>query len=78
MTIAVLKRSKLNWGDNDRAAYVVVTEDDNGRLVDFSYFSGPDALDRAIVFAGSDWYDGWADPENLAAVPTNYSGHIPK
>lgn len=75
MTIAILKKSKLNWGDGGSEAYMVVTEDDNGSIVDFSYFSGPDALDRAIIFAGGVWYDGWADPENLAAVPTKYSGH---
>lgn len=72
MTIAILKKSELG------AYYMVVTEAEDGSYIDFAYFSGPDALDRAIVFAGSDWYDGWADPENLAAVPTKYSGHIPK
>jgi hypothetical protein len=31
-----------------------------------SIFSGPNALDRAIAFAGGNYYDGWADPQGLA------------
>lgn len=31
-------------------------------------FSGPNALDRAVVFAGSDYYSSWSDEEALAGI----------
>lgn len=29
-------------------------------------FSGPNALDRAIAFAGGNYYSKWEDPQSLA------------
>lgn len=36
--------------------------DDGGMEV--AVFSGPNAKDRAIIFAGGEYYDGWMDPED--------------
>lgn len=35
--------------------------------VEVAVFSGPNALDRAIAFAGGDYYEGWADPEGWSS-----------
>lgn len=36
---------------------------DDGGGCQVAIFSGPEAVDRAIAFAGSSYYSGWADPE---------------
>ncbi len=55
--------------ENDRYTAVLKT-DASGYTVtsgdEVAVFTGPNALDRAIHFAGSDYYDRWADPEALA------------
>ncbi len=44
----------------------VEAQDDDGGC-EVAIFSGPNALDRAIAFAGaSGYYDAWGDPDGLA------------
>jgi hypothetical protein len=46
--------------------YRVEAENDDGGM-EIAVFSGPNALDRAIIFAGGgEYYDGWCDPQGLA------------
>jgi len=39
---------------------------DNDGGCEVAVFSGPNALDRAIAFAGGSYYDGWSDPDGVA------------
>ncbi len=57
---ATLFQDKENPAD-----YRVEAIDDDGGC-EVAIFSGPDALGRAIAFAGCGYYDEWADPEGLA------------
>ena len=50
---------------NDPRSYRVEAVDGDGGC-EVAIFSGPNALDRAIVFAGGGYYDAWADPDGLA------------
>ena len=50
---------------NDQSMYRVEAVDDDGGC-EIAIFSGPNALDRAISFAGGDYYDKWHDPGGLA------------
>lgn len=51
---------------NDASLYRVEAIDDDGGC-EVALFSGPNALDRAIAFAGCTYYDGWSDPQGLAS-----------
>ena len=53
----------------DPNSYRVEAIDDDGGC-EVATFSGPNALDRAIVFAGSNYYGKWNDPQHLSIVPT--------
>jgi hypothetical protein len=44
--------------------YRVEAEVEDGGM-EVAIFSGPNALDRAVVFAGGAYYDGWNDPQGL-------------
>jgi hypothetical protein len=57
----------LKQDATDPTVYRVEATDSDGG-VEVAIFSGPNALDRAIVFAGSSYYDGWSDPDNLAGI----------
>jgi hypothetical protein len=57
---ATLIKDKHNTND-----YRVEAIDDDGGC-EVAIFSGPNALDRAIVFAGGSYYDGWNEPQGLA------------
>lgn len=57
---ATLIRDRLHPND-----FRVEALDDEGGI-EVSIFSGPNALDRAITFAGSEYYEGWEDPDGLA------------
>jgi hypothetical protein len=46
--------------------YRVESEPDKDGSIQVAVFSGPDALNRAVIFAGGDYYEGWADPEGLS------------
>lgn len=48
-------------------SYRVEAIDDDGGC-QLAVFSGPDALARAIFFAGGEYYESWSDPQNLAAI----------
>ena len=52
-------------------AYRVESIDDDGGC-EVAIFSGPNALDRAVIFAGAvgGYYDGYADPEGLSERST--------
>lgn len=50
---------------NEHDTYRVEAIDDDGGC-EVAIFSGPNAKERAIIFAGSDYYDKWADPEGIA------------
>ena len=50
---------------NDSNAFRVEAIDDDGGC-EVAIFSGPNALDRAIVFAGGSYYASWSDPDSLA------------
>lgn len=60
MTTATLFEDR-NTPDNFRVEAEV---EDGGMEV--AVFSGPNALDRAISFAGGNYYEGWNDPQALA------------
>lgn len=46
---------------------VEAVDEDGGCEV--AIFSGPNALDRAVAFAGGDYYESWSDPDgHLYAV----------
>lgn len=49
---------------DDKHAYRVEFVDGDGGC-EVARFSGPGALDRAIMFAGN-YYDAWEDPQGLA------------
>jgi hypothetical protein len=49
---------------NNPGTFRVEAIDDDGGC-EVAIFSGPNALDRAIAFAGGDYYSGWDDPEQL-------------
>jgi hypothetical protein len=36
---------------------------DDGGACEVAVFSGPNAKDRAIAFAGGNYYEAWDDPE---------------
>lgn len=59
-----MQASLVQDRDNPLVYRVEAIDDDGG--VEVAIFSGPYALDRAIVFAGGGWYDGWADTEGDA------------
>ena len=42
----------------------VEAKDEDGGC-EVAIFSGPNALDRAVAFAGGDYYSSWSDPEQL-------------
>lgn len=48
---------------------VEANDDDGGCEV--AIFCGPNALDRAIAFAGGSYYDGWDDPEGWSTPDRN-------
>lgn len=48
--------------DDHLGVYRVEAVDGDGGC-EVAIFSGPNALDRAIVFAGGNYYATWADPE---------------
>jgi hypothetical protein len=50
---------------NAPGVYRVEAEVDDGGM-EVAIFSGPNALDRAIIFAGGEYYEGWNDPQALA------------
>ena len=52
---------------NDPASYRVEAIDSDGGC-EVALFSGPRALDRAIIFAGSDYYTSWQDPQGLSGT----------
>lgn len=53
---------------NDPTAFRVESVDEDGAC-EVAIFSGPYALDRAVIFAGGgSYYDGWADPDALAGM----------
>lgn len=56
-------RAELIQDKENPAQFRVEAIDDDGGC-EVAVFSGPNALDRAVIFAGSDWYQGWADPED--------------
>ena len=58
-------KAELIQDKDDSSAYRVEAINDDGG-VQVAIFSGPDALGRAIIFAGSDYYESWADPQGLA------------
>lgn len=60
--LAELRRDK-----NDPDAFRVEAIDDDGGC-EVAIFSGPNALERAIIFAScvGGYYDKWADPDGLA------------
>jgi hypothetical protein len=60
MTTATLIQDK-----NDQHNYRVEAIVDDGGC-EVAIFSGPNALDRAIIFAGGSYYDAWEDPSDLA------------
>lgn len=60
MTTATLIQDK-----NDPTAYRVEAIDEDGGC-EVAIFSGPYALDRAIAFAGGNYYSSWGDPDGLA------------
>jgi len=57
--------AELVQDKNDPTTYRVEAFDEDGGC-EVSLFSGPNALDRAIIFAGSSYYDGWKDTQGLA------------
>lgn len=58
-------KAELIEDRNTPGQYRVEAIDEDGSC-QVAIFSGPDALGRAIVFAGGGYYDGWADPQGLA------------
>ena len=50
---------------NDPNSYRVEAFTDDGGC-EVALFSGPNALDRAIAFAGGNYYEKWSDPQALA------------
>jgi hypothetical protein len=47
--------------------YIVSTCIEEGDHPDeLAIFKGPNALERAIAFAGSDYYEAWHDPQGLS------------
>lgn len=60
----MLKATLVQDASNAAAFRVEAIDDEGGCEV--ALFSGPNALDRAIAFAGSDYYCGWDDPQGLA------------
>ena len=60
--------AELVQDKSDPNIYRVESIDDDGS-VEVAIFSGPNALERAIHFAGaSNYYDTWGDPQGLAGV----------
>lgn len=58
-------KAELIEDKNVPGRYRVESIDDDGGC-EVAIFSGPNALDRAIIFAGGgSYYDGWADPQDL-------------
>lgn len=55
--------AELIQDKNDAGTYRVEAIIDDG-AVEVALFSGPNALDRAIAFAGN-YYDSWGDPQGL-------------
>lgn len=60
-------KAELIQDKDDSTSYRVEAIDDDGGC-QVAIFSGPDALGRAIAFAGGDYYEGWADPQGLCAT----------
>lgn len=58
-------KAELVQDKDDQRVYRVEAIDNDGGC-EVALFSGPNALDRAIAFAGSDYYEGWSDPTGLA------------
>jgi hypothetical protein len=51
-------KAELVQDKNDPNVYRVEAVDDDGGC-EVAIFSGPNALDRAIIFAGGSYYDAW-------------------
>lgn len=58
-------KAELAQDKDDPNTYRVEAIDDDGGC-EVAVFSGPNALERAISFAGGSYYEGWADPQGLA------------
>lgn len=59
--------AELAQDKDDPTVYRVEHIDSDGGC-EVAIFSGPNALERAIAFAGGDYYDGYADPTGLAGT----------
>ena len=59
-----MSTAELIQDKDDARMYRVEAIVDDG-AVEVSLFSGPNALDRAISFAGT-YYEKWGDPQGLA------------
>lgn len=60
-----MTEAELVQDHNDANSYRVESIDEDGSC-EVAVFSGPNALDRAIIFAGGGYYDRWKDPTGLA------------
>ena len=68
MTIATLIEDK-----NVPGQFRVEAEVEDG-AVEVAVFSGPNAKERAINFAGGSYYGAWADTENWSGICSGNEG----
>jgi hypothetical protein len=58
-------KAELVQDKNDSGVYRVEAIIDDGAC-EVALFSGPNALERAIAFAGGNYYEAWGGPQGLA------------
>ena len=58
----------LRKNPEDGGQYLVACWSTDDQNFEVAIFSGPHALDRAVGFAGGDWFDGWRDPQGLTGT----------
>ena len=58
-------KATLIQDKDDPTFYRVEAVDDDGGC-EVALFMGPNAMERAIAFAGGNYYEAWADPQGLA------------